>query len=184
MSTPPGRVRPATPADVPEILRLVRELAEYERALDQVEMTQAQLAQLLFGGTDQASGSTATTPGGCPAAYCHVVEVAPDAEGRSLAGVALWFLSLSTWTGTHGIYLEDLMVRPEHRGHGYGRALLAALARECVARGYHRLEWSVLAWNEPALGFYRRIGAATMDDWVRNRLTGDALTALAESGPP
>lgn len=173
-------VRPATPADVPEVLLLVRELAEYERSLDQVQMTEEQLTRLLFGGTADAPGSGAATPSGVPAAYCHVVEVAGDADGRRLAGVALWFLSMSTWTGTHGIYLEDLMVRPEHRGSGYGRALLVALAQECVARGYHRLEWSVLDWNEPALGFYRRIGAETMGEWVRNRLAGDALVRLAE----
>ncbi len=184
MAATPGRVRPATPADVPEILLLVRELAEYERALDQVETSEAQLTGLLFGGTEQAPGSTATTPSGAPAAYCHVVEVDADPEGRRLAGVALWFLSLSTWTGTHGIYLEDLMVRPEHRGHGYGRALLAELAHECVARGYRRLEWSVLDWNEHALGFYRRIGAEPMDDWLRRRLSGDALERLATALDP
>lgn len=101
------------------------------------------------------------------------------AAAYPLAGFALWFLNFSTWTGTHGIYLEDLFVRPELRGQGHGRALLQTLARLCVERGYQRLEWWVLDWNEPALRFYRSTGACPMDEWTVHRLTGDALRALA-----
>lgn len=159
---------------------MVRELAEYENSLDQVEMTQAQLTGLLFGGSP-ADGVTAGTPSGAPAAYAHVVEHRSEEAGdlRTLGGFALWFLNVSTWTGTHGVYLEDLFVRPELRGHGYGRALLASLAQVCVSRGYRRLEWWVLDWNEPALEFYRRVGAVPMDEWTVQRMTGPALEALA-----
>lgn len=178
-----GAVRPATPQDVPEILAMIRELADYERALDEVETTPEQLAALLFGGA--VDGVAATTPSGAPAAYAHVVDH-PDAEnGTALGGFALWFLNTSTWTGTHGVYLEDLYVRPHLRGHGYGRALLSALAAVCLERGYRRLEWWVLDWNEPALGFYRSIGARPMDEWTVHRVTGDALEALAsDAGTP
>ena len=174
-----GRIRPATPADVPEILAMIRELADYERSLHEVETTEEQLVALLFGGTPDAPGIATTTPNGAPAAYAHVVDH-PDAErGTSLGGFALWFLNTSTWTGTHGIYLEDLYVRPELRGTGYGKRLLQTLAQVCQERGYRRLEWWVLDWNEPALGFYRSLGAAPMDEWTVQRVTGDALAALA-----
>jgi len=178
-----GRLRPARPSDVPEILAQVRELAEYERAADQVEASEEQLLTLLFGGTPDAPGTTSTAPSGAPAAYAHVVEH-PDAEtGATLGAFALWFLNTSTWTGTHGVYLEDLYVRPHLRGLGYGTALLQALARVCVERGYRRLEWSVLDWNEPALGFYRSIHAEPMDEWTVHRVTGDALLQLAAHDP-
>lgn len=177
-----GRIRPATPDDVPEILAMIRGLAEYERALHEVETTEEQLTALLFGGTPAAPGVAATTPSGAPAAYAHVVEHPGD--GTRLGAFALWFLNTSTWTGTHGVYLEDLYVRPELRGSGYGTALLRTLARVCRARGYRRLEWWVLDWNEPALGFYRSIGAVPMDEWTVHRVTGDALAALAEDGAP
>ena len=178
-----GRLRPARPSDVPEILALVHELAEYERAADQVEATEEQLLALLFGGTSGAPGTSATTPSGAPAAYAHVVEH-PDAEaGTVLGAFALWFLNTSTWTGTHGVYLEDLYVRPHLRGHGYGTALLQSLARVCLERGYRRLEWWVLDWNEPALGFYQQIGALPMDEWTVHRVTGDALLQLAAHDP-
>ena len=174
-----GRIRPATPADVPEILAMIRELADYERSLHEVETTEEQLVALLFGGTPDAPGIATTTPNGAPAAYAHVVDH-PDAErGASLGGFALWFLNTSTWTGTHGIYLEDLYVRPELRGTGYGKRLLQTLAQVCQERGYRRLEWWVLDWNEPALGFYRSIGAVPMDEWTVHRVSGDALDALA-----
>jgi GNAT superfamily N-acetyltransferase len=174
-----GRVRPAVPADVPEILALIRELADYERAVHEVETTVEQLTALLFGGV--VDGVAATTPGGMPAAYAHVVEHADHDRGTALGGFALWFLNTSTWTGTHGVYLEDLYVRPELRGHGYGKRLLVTLAQVCVERGYRRLEWWVLDWNEPALGFYRSIGAQPMDEWTVQRVTGDALSTLATS---
>jgi ribosomal protein S18 acetylase RimI-like enzyme len=164
---PRRRPRPARPEDVPEILRLVRELAEYERSLDEVLATEADVAALLFGDN---------TPHGAPAAFCHVV----DGDGADhLAGLALWFLNTSTWLGRHGVYLEDLYVSPPYRGRGYGRALMAELAAVAVRRGYRRLEWSVLDWNEPAIDFYRSLGATAMDEWTVHRLTGPALAELA-----
>ena len=123
-----------------------------------------QFAQALFGPT--------------PTVFAHVVEHETD-DGRRLGGFALWFLNFSTWLGCNGLYLEDLYVRPELRGTGYGKALLATLARECLDQGYGRLEWWVLDWNEPALGFYRSIGAVPMDEWTVHRVTGRALEELA-----
>jgi GNAT superfamily N-acetyltransferase len=157
-------IRPARPADVAELRRLVGELAEYERSADQVLMTEDDLRRSLFG--DQ------------PAVFAHVAE-----HDGAVAGFALWFVNYSTWTGRHGIYLEDLYVSPELRGHGYGRALLTELARICVERGYGRLEWSVLDWNEPAIGFYESLGAVAMDEWTVHRMTGPALHALADGVP-
>jgi GNAT superfamily N-acetyltransferase len=154
------RIRRIQESDVDAVVRLVYELADYERAPDECHLTSDQLAAALFGES--------------PALFGHVAEV--DGE---VVGCALWFLSFSTWRGVHGIYLEDLYVRPEQRGSGLGKALLAALARECVDRGLQRLEWSVLDWNEPAIGFYKSIGAAPMDEWTVHRLTDDALKALA-----
>ena len=168
----PSTPRPATPADVPEILRLVRELAEYERSLPEVVATPELLHELLFG---------TNTPSGAAAAYCHVVDA--DSPGR-LAGLALWFLNASTWLGRHGIYLEDLYVSPEYRGRGYGQDLMRALARICVERGYGRLELWVLDWNSPALGFYGSLGATAMDEWTVQRFSGPALEALAADGRP
>jgi GNAT superfamily N-acetyltransferase len=161
-----GTIRHATPADVPEILLMVRELAEYERALHEVLATEEQLQAALFGPR--------------PTVYAHVVEH-PTADGRALGGFALWFLNFSTWLGRNGLYLEDLYVRPELRGTGYGKRLLATLARECLDKGYGRLEWWVLDWNEPALGFYSSIGAVPMDEWTVHRVTGRELAALAAS---
>ena len=153
-------IRPARPSDAADIHRLVRELADYERSAGQVVATEDDLRRALFGER--------------PAVFALIAEH----EG-SAAGLALWFLSYSTWTGRHGIYLEDLYVTPGLRGHGYGRALLGELARICVDRGYGRLEWSVLDWNAPAIGFYASLGAVPMDEWTVNRLTGPALVALA-----
>jgi GNAT superfamily N-acetyltransferase len=124
-----------------------------------------------------APGTTASTPSGSPAAYCHVVD---DPAGHGLAGFALWCLNVSTWTGRHGIYLEDLYVRESARGRGVGKALLARIARLAVERNCGRLEWAVLDWNEPAIGFYRRLGAEPMADWTVFRLTGPALAAVAD----
>ena len=177
-----GIIRPATPADVPEILAMVRDLADFERAGHEVEATVEQLTALLFGGS--VEGVDATTPSGVPAAYAHVVEH-PDAEtGDRLGAFALWFLNTSTWTGTHGIYLEDLYVRPSLRGTGYGTRLLATLAQVCVDRRYRRLEWWVLDWNADAIGFYRGLGAEPMDEWTVHRVTGTAQSALASRGTP
>ncbi len=153
-------IRNATPADVPVIHEMVRELAEYEKALHEVRASEEQLREALFGER--------------PAAYAHIAETA---EGE-VVGFALWFLNFSTWRGVHGIYLEDLYVRPSQRGGGHGKALLASLARICVERGYERLEWSVLDWNEPSINFYRSLGAQPQDEWTVYRLTDGALAEL------
>jgi GNAT superfamily N-acetyltransferase len=159
-------IREVRPGDVAAVVTLVHELAEYEREPQSCTLTDAQLAAALFGPA--------------PALFGHVAEVvAPD--GRAgVVGVALWFLNFSTWRGVHGVYLEDLYVRPSHRGRGLGRALLATLAGVCAERGYARLEWSVLDWNEPSIRFYRAIGAVPMGEWTTFRLDGDALDALAK----
>ncbi|MGW1224202.1 N-acetyltransferase family protein [Streptomyces sp. NPDC001478] len=159
-------IRTATPADVPVIHALVRELAEYEKALHEVKATEEQLREALFGER--------------PAAFAHVAvsdEADGDGEGE-VVGFALWFLNFSTWNGVHGIYLEDLYVRPERRGGGHGKALLTELARICVERGYGRLEWSVLNWNAPSIAFYESLGARPQDEWTVYRLTGGALEGL------
>lgn len=161
MTTASSRVRAAVPGDVPVILRLVHELAEYERAAHEVRATEEQLAAALF----PAAGS--------PTTFAHVAEV--DDE---VVGMALWFASFSTWTGTNGVWLEDLYVTPAQRGSGLGRELLAALAAACVARGWHRLEWWVLDWNAPSIAFYRSLGAEPQDEWTRFRLSGAALEDL------
>ncbi len=162
--TYPGNVlvRPALAVDVPALVGLVRELAEYERELDSCHLTEEQLSTALFGPA--------------PALFGHVATV--DEE---VVGGALWFLNFSTWRGVHGIWLEDLYVRPEHRGRGLGRLLLRTLAGVCRRRGYARLEWSVLDWNAPSIAFYRSIGAEPMDEWTTFRLDGDALDALGRS---
>jgi GNAT superfamily N-acetyltransferase len=153
-------VRAARPEDVPAIYRLIRELADYEHSLEKVTGTEEELRRSLFGAD--------------PAVYAHV---ATGGDGE-VVGFALWFLNYSTWTGTHGIYLEDLFVEPGTRGRGHGKALLAELARICVERGYARLEWAVLDWNTPSIEFYQALGARAMDEWDTYRLTGPALTAL------
>ena len=152
-------IRTALPDDVPAIVSLVRELADYERAAHEVRLTEESLSAALFGDA--------------PALFAHVAEV--DGE---VVGMALWFLSFSTWRGVHGIYLEDLYVRPAHRGRGLGRALLRALAEEAVRRDFARVEWAVLDWNTPAIDFYRSLGAQPMDEWTVHRLTDDALSRL------
>ena len=156
--------RPAAPSDVPELLRLIVELAVYEKEPDAVKTTEADLERALFGEA--------------PAVFAFVVE---GDEPGELAGLAIWFLTFSTWEGVHGIHLEDLYVAPQHRGAGHGRALLARLAQEAVARGLARVEWAVLDWNEPSIGFYRSLGASSMDEWTTFRLDGDALSSLGAS---
>ena len=155
-------IRVATPADVPAIHAMVRELAEYERAPHEARATPGQLHDALFGAH--------------PAVFALLAE---DAPGGGPVGFALWFRSYSTWTGTHGVYLEDLFVRPAARGAGHGTALLAELARVCLSRGYERFEWSVLDWNEPSIGFYRSLGAEQREEWTAHRLSGAPLRALA-----
>jgi len=159
-STTGPTVHPARADDVAAIVGLIRDLADYERARHEVHITEAMLDDALFGPS--------------PAVFAHVATAGDD----DVVGFALWFLTFSTWVGRHGIYLEDLYVRPEHRGAGHGRALLATLAAIAVERGYGRVEWAVLDWNEPALGFYEALGAVTLDEWRTHRLTGDALGAL------
>lgn len=153
-------IRPATPADLPLIAALIRELAEYERLADEVRFDQAVLGDHLFGPR--------------PMAEVVIGEVDGTAQG-----FALFFHNFSTFEGRPGIYLEDLFVRPEARGHGLGKALLLHLAKLAVERGCARLEWSVLDWNEPAIGFYKKLGARPMDDWTVMRVDGDGLEQLA-----
>ncbi|BCJ25912.1 GNAT family N-acetyltransferase [Actinocatenispora sera] len=155
------QIRPVEPADVPAVVAMVYELAAYEKAPESCRLTEAQLHSCLFGDH--------------PALYGHV---ALDATGAPV-GFMLWFLNFSTWEGTHGIYLEDLYVKPAARAGGIGRRLLATLAGICADRGYARLDWSVLDWN-PAREFYAAIGASAQEEWVPYRLTGTALTGLAE----
>lgn len=155
------QIRSARPEDGLLVLSFIRELAEYERLAHEVVATEADLREWLFG----------------PDA---VAEVLLCEDGGEAVGFALFFRSFSTFLGRPGIWLEDLFVRPEHRGRGHGRALLAALARLTVDRGYGRLEWAVLDWNEPAIGFYRALGADAMDDWTTFRLTGEALQIIAQ----
>lgn len=156
-------IRRAEPKDASAILRLIRELADYERLLDRVMIDEARIGESLFAAS--------------PKVFCEVAEIAGEA-----VGYALWFYSYSTFTGRHGIYLEDLYVEPEHRGAGIGRAFLQSLARRCAEEGLARLEWAVLNWNEPSIGFYRSLGALPMDEWTVYRLSGEALSGLGGVG--
>jgi GNAT superfamily N-acetyltransferase len=159
----PISIRPATPADVPLVLSFIRELAVYERLAEQVSASEADLAAGLFG----------------PRPYAEVVFAC---LGGAPVGFALFFPNFSTFLGKPGIYLEDLFVRPQARGHGVGRRLLQWLAHTTLARGGARLDWAVLDWNDPALGFYRSLGAVALDEWTRYRLSGAALSGLAGAG--
>ncbi|KGN42308.1 GNAT family N-acetyltransferase [Knoellia aerolata] len=154
-------IREATPADVPAILQLVHDLAAYEKEPHQVVATQDHFRLALF------------PEAGTPTTFAHVAEV--DGE---VVGMAVWYLTFSTWTGVNGIWLEDLFVQPGQRGSGLGRELLATLARTCVERGYQRLEWWVLDWNEPSIGFYESLGARAQDEWTVFRMDGAALGEL------
>jgi GNAT superfamily N-acetyltransferase len=153
-------IRAATRADVPLILRLIRDLATYERAPNDVVATEDGLVEVLFGQK--------------PAAEVRLIF-----EGKIAVGFAVFFLNFSTWLGRPGLYLEDLFVKPEHRGKGYGRALLVDLAKIARDRGCGRMEWAVLDWNEPAIQFYRKLGANPMDEWTVFRLTRDGIARLA-----
>lgn len=157
------RIRRAVPEDLLTIHQLIRDLALYERALEMAQATPEQIRDSFFCDA--------------PIVFCDLVE----SDDHEVVGFAVWFLNYSTWTGTHGIFLEDLFIKPEFRGHGYGKALLVHLAQECVAKGYHRLKWSVLDWNQPSIDFYHSLGADALDDWTEFRLTGDALSKLAGS---
>ena len=155
-----GAVRTARPDDVPDVLALVRELATYEREPDAVETTEQMLHDALFGPS--------------PVASCHVAVL----DGQ-VVGMALWYVTFSTWKGVPGLWLEDLFVRESARGTGLGRALLQTLAAVCVDRGYARFEWWVLDWNAPAIGFYASLGAVPQDEWTVHRVDGAALRGLA-----
>ncbi len=153
-------IRPAEAADAPLILAFIRELADYERLLDEVRITQDQVTQMLFGAR--------------PRAFCEIAVVDDEA-----VGFALWFYNVSTFEGHHGLYLEDLYVRPASRGAGVGKALLARLAKRCVDEGLARMEWAVLDWNAPSIAFYDSLGATAKTEWITRQLRGDALSALA-----
>ena len=153
-------IRPATPDDVPLITSMVRELAEYEKLADQAVATEADFARELFGPS--------------PKAHALIVEH----EGQP-AGFALYFYNFSTFLAKPGIYLEDVYIQPQHRGHGYGKAMLLHLARLAHQQGCGRFEWSVLDWNQPSIDFYKSLGAVPMDGWTIFRLTGEALETLA-----
>ncbi len=152
-------IRSARSEESTVILQLIKDLAEYEKAPDQVEATESDLKATIFGKE--------------PKVFCDVVEV--DSE---IAGMAIWFLNYSTWQGKHGIYLEDLFIKPEYRGRGYGKALLVHLAKLCEEKGYGRFQWWVLDWNSPAIEFYRSLGAEAMDEWTVYRVSGKALKDL------
>ena len=152
-------IRSARSEESTVILQLIKDLAEYEKAPDQVEATESDLKATIFGKK--------------PKVFCDVVEV--DGE---IAGMAIWFLNYSTWQGKHGIYLEDLFIKPEYRGRGYGKALLVHLAKLCEKKGFGRFQWWVLDWNSPAIEFYRSLGAEAMDEWTVYRVSGKALKDL------
>ena len=162
MSSQPFIIRPATVADLPIILELIRALADYERAPNDVVATKEILNETLFGKKPSA-------------------EVLLLFENDVAVGFAVFFHNFSTWLGRPGLYLEDLFVRPEHRGKGYGRALLVHLAKIARDRNCGRMEWAVLDWNEPAIQFYRKLGAQPMDEWTVFRLTRDGIASLADS---
>lgn len=167
---PAPLVRPARLDDVPQLLALIRELADYERALDEVLATEQHLTAALFPSDPTAARS-----------HAFVVELpaGPERPQPQVVGMAVWYVTFSTWVGQHGVWLEDLFVQPDQRGRGLGAALLSRLAQVCIERGYGRLEWWVLDWNENAQGFYRRLGAQSQDEWTTWRVDGAALNELA-----
>lgn len=153
-------VREARPNDAALIFGFIRDLAEYEKLLDEVTATPEGIARDLFGDN--------------PRVFCDIAEI----DGEPV-GLAVWFYNYSTFKGRHGIYLEDLFVRPQARGKGAGKALLARLAKRCIDEGLPRLDWAVLDWNAPSIAFYDSLGAEALDDWIIRRLDGDALRGLA-----
>jgi GNAT superfamily N-acetyltransferase len=154
-------IRRARPDEAGLVLSLVRELADYEKLLHEVEATEATIGAALFDAN--------------PRLFCDIAE-----WNGEVAGFAVWFINFSTFSGRSGIYLEDLFVRPAQRGKGIGKALLSNLAKECVANGWSRLQWSVLDWNTPSIEFYKSLGAQLMEEWTVCRVGGPALTALAQ----
>lgn len=154
-------IRPARPGEAGLVLAFIKDLAEYERLAHEVDATEAMIAEALFGAN--------------PKVFCDIAEW----DGKP-AGFALWFYTYSTFRGRHGIWLEDLYVKPEHRGRGLGKALMARLAKRCLDEKLPRLAWWVLNWNEPSRAFYRSIGAVAMDEWTVKRLEGEALERLGQ----
>jgi GNAT superfamily N-acetyltransferase len=152
-------IRFATKEDVPRIHQLIKDLAEYEKAPLEAKATIQQIEETIFGEN--------------PVAYCHVAE-----DNGQVVGISIWFLNYSTWVGKPGIYLEDLYIDPAYRGKGYGFAFLKELGKICVERGYERLQWWVLDWNQPSIDFYKSLGAVPMDEWTVYRVSGDALKKL------
>jgi GNAT superfamily N-acetyltransferase len=157
-------IRRARPKEVPQITSLIRELAAYEKLSHEVEATEAMIAEALFAKE--------------PRLFCEIAE-----WNDEVAGFAVWFLNFSTFAGRFGIYLEDLFVRPQFRGNGIGKALLAHLAKTCAENDWARLQWAVLDWNEPSIAFYKSLGAVMMDEWTLCRVSGPALDALARQEP-
>lgn len=155
------KIRPARQEEVGIVLQLIHDLAVYEKAPNEVEATEKKLLETIFASD--------------PKVFCDLVEV--DGE---IAGMAIWFLNYSTWQGKHGIYLEDLFIKPEYRGRGYGKALLKHLAKICDDKGYGRFQWWVLDWNSPAIEFYRSLGAVAMDEWTVYRVSGAPLKELGK----
>ena len=153
------KIRPAKREEVGEVLQLIQDLATYEKAPEQVEASKEDLLNTIFVKD--------------PRVFCDLVEV-----NGQVAGMAIWFLNYSTWQAKHGIYLEDLFIKPEYRGQGYGKALLKHLAKICDEKGYGRLQWWVLDWNSPAVEFYKSLGAEAMDEWTVYRTSGKALKDL------
>ena len=159
-----GMIRPAVLADAPRIYALILALADDEHLLDAVDASQEMITEALFGSN--------------PRLFCDVAE-----QDGQVVGLAVWFYNFSTFRGRHGIYLEDLFVEPEHRGKGFGKALLQTLAQRCISEGLARLEWSVLDWNEPSIAFYKGLGAELMDEWTICRVSDRSLWRLAGHGP-
>jgi GNAT superfamily N-acetyltransferase len=155
------KIRPAKREDAGAILQLIKDLAFYEKAPDEVKATEKEILETIFAPS--------------PSVFADLIEI----EGQVVA-MAIWFLNYSTWQGKHGIYLEDLYVKPEFRGRGYGKALLQHLARICVERGYGRFQWWVLDWNSPAIEFYKGLGAEAMDEWTVYRVSGEKLKELGQ----
>lgn len=155
------KIRSARRDETSIILQLIKDLAEYEKAPHEVKAGEQEILETIFAEN--------------PKVFCDFVEVDGD-----IAGMAIWFLNYSTWQGKHGIYLEDLYVKPEYRGRGYGKALLQHLANICNERGYGRFQWWVLDWNSPAIEFYRSLGAEAMSEWTVYRVSGDPLRRLGE----
>lgn len=154
-------IRRARPDEAGLVFSLVLELADYEKLLHEVQASEADIAEALFGAN--------------PRLYCDIAE-----WNGEPAGFAVWFVNFSTFAGRHGIYLEDLFVRPALRGKGIGKALLVHLAKQCLANGWSRLQWAVLDWNAPSIAFYKSLGAEMMDEWTICRVSGEALSALAQ----